>query len=261
MSTEPTTENTVYLKDGQEAKLIQKLADNKYLIAPVFEYDTYEDETYTEIGEEKVVTELFTKPPEPFFDAKILAAKNRLKETERKHRLLSLENAQISAQIRTLKQTHTDFKRLIINKEHLLTANRLTVIKDYTPVDLKKIHGWDSDQFRFCINFEFSIIKNEIRTRVTRLYEGESDYGVDIDSEIGILVDKSDEEIIAIIKNKASSTELSDWNLERIADIYLDAKLLSRKKNLLQAKNEEAIEEIKKEIELKKVELSLLQGE
>ena len=252
-------DNTVYLKDGQKAQLIEKITDNKYLIAPVFEYDAYEGEMYEDTGEEKIISELFTKPPEHLFDVKILAAKNILQETEQKHRKLSLENAQISAQIRTLKKTETDLKKLIINKEALMTANRLTVVENYNPVDLKKKEGWRSGQYGFKINFGFSITDEDISISTSRLYENSSDYGMSIDKEVGVLVDKTDDEITEVIKNKASKAKLTDWDLKRIQDIYLNDDLLKRKTELLQTENENEVEKLKNEIALKQTQLELMQ--
>ena len=246
----------IYLKDGRKAALIEKVG-SKYVVAPYYEYENCTGGAYEDTGEEILVNEVFKLPPRAIFNGKIAALKRQIKDLDGERDKLALEVSQLKGEVTELKGTKTNLSRLIINREELLKADRITAIKDFEAIDLNKKSGYHSNQYGFSLSIGFCITEGKLTYETSRLEEDGRGWGIYIDRDIGLLINKTDEEIKDVLRNKVANVTVTDADLiYNLADDLLTPELVARKAKLVAKESEEKAQKLRQEIEAKTKELN-----
>lgn len=158
---------------------------------------------------------------------------------------LTKQEGELINSISDLQKQKSQLEKGFIDLSSLRNANRITVFKKdrYSPVevDLKKKQDLK-------LSIEIKVVNGEMRTWVYNYYYDSSwGSGDIIDSKYGFLIDKTDEEILAIAQERSKTVNNDCW-LMQTDDKYLAPEMIEKKKKLIRAENETKIEKVKAEI-------------
>lgn len=239
---------TAYLRDGEIVELHETLDNGQFIIERMYTYSNYEGyEDVQPCGKREVVQEVFLSPPiEKKHDELI----NLIEKTEAKNKELLDIEMQTKAAKQELSRTEnfkTDLKNHIINRSELLKAKRLTVFSGYKEYDFQ---GGNKKNLRLTYSVELQ--RDKLNAWVCN-YDG--DYGPHgaVNDKYGILIDATDEEIIAIGKEIVrESKNITDVELKyQIPEKYLTEELKIRKHQLLKNVAKTELDKLEKEIKEK----------
>jgi len=244
----------VYLKNGQEAHLVEKINNNKFIVKPIHTAYYFVDDNNDEINdnecefedEERVVTEIFLKAPIEKLDAEYKTIKDKV--DKKNSELLSIQNKlmNLRTEYNEILKQKTSAENLIINKSEFYQAKRITIIDRYSPIDIKL-----NECTSFNISFKIQKSENKFSFYVKDYNSNyERNYSTD---QNGFLFDKTDEEIDELIRQKVIRDDSINngiyiHDLTRINDKYLTDKLLAKKNELLKAEKEKLLTEKEKSL-------------
>jgi|GEM_PF-2232604 len=244
--------NTVYLKNGQKAELVKEI-EGQYLINPYEYYQGYEGEDYEDLsGSLQLVDKVFKTAPIPVIDEEYKSTNEKIKLLRNTISEVSIELANAKRELELIKGTKTDVSKYIINRQEISNAKRITYFSDkgWMPQDWKPKSSWSTK-----ISATIKIRTGEENFWAYKLYDDydtSSDY---IDHKYGFLIDKTDEEIEQITKERITYYEsigidkLSMYNFSSVDDKYLSDALKEKKAIIIKEKAES--DRIKTEKEIK----------
>lgn len=240
-------ENYKYLEDGIAVEVVDETKDGKYVVAEVFECGIGDGEDYDtrlEVSENlRIVDKVYETPPENAYHRLVKLAKDelnkvRLQVSEQRGNLrkISLQKKALEEEIVKIKSKKTDWKRMIVDRSEIADAKRLTVVtQDFKILDLKK--GQFNAKQR--ISFEISAKEGKHWGMVL-------DWGTDswktkkINSEYGVMIDKTDEELRKILQKILQDTPvdgISPYDLLHTVPVGLLSKEMRIRRSEIVAKS------------------------
>lgn len=243
----------VYLKNGQEANLIKEI-DGQYLVDPYEYYQGYEGEDYSEAsGSLQIVDKVFKSPPLPVIDEEYQRLIDQIQKVRQESIVVQGELFQNKQELERVKKITTDASKYIINREEIKNAKRITYfgINNWLPSD------WQGKMSNYDLKIQAYITLSNGNEDFWeyKLYEDYNSSGYRVDSKYGFLLDKTDEEIDAITKERIANYEsvgltniLYENRLVDVDDKFLSDKLIAKKNNLITDKNEKDKLRTEKEI-------------
>lgn len=250
---------TVYLNDGQEAKLVRTIDENTFLVSPIMIFEDYDGNETEGFSADIVVSQVFEKPPLKKKSEDLLSIEKALDERRKDIATADKYLREARLELEAIKRQKTDLEKLIINKGELREAKRLTIFESgrYTPIHITK-NTTD-------VKFSFELAANNGKVRVWA-YKFEFDSWSSskyFDEKIGVLIDKTDEEILEIarvsVAENAESIKKYAHDLARIPDEYLTPELLELKTDNRITSELKQIEDTKAQIEKQQTLLRLLE--
>ncbi len=218
---------TIYLKNGTAAILHKELPDGEYLIEPIYQYDTQEGEYESGNGQKEVVKEIFDRAPVELIDAEYKAACEMRNNVENDLQELTSQKFKLQREIEQTQKTIVNNEKFIINKTELRNAKRLALFPkdDVMPMLLEK------DMWELKISFEMKIRENGERAWGYQIYHDRGYGGSSfLDTEYGILIDPTDEQIDDHIRLRLAKNTFSDREIDRTHDKYLSDEQIEGKR-------------------------------
>jgi hypothetical protein len=244
----------VYLKHGEEAKLIQEIG-NQYLVS-VLMYNEEGDEWYSD--QLILVDEVFNTAPMAKLEKQYAEMKQRMADLNKEMTPLHIERNQLKQEIIQLKSQKTDLSKYIINRSDIINATNCYVFVSGNPMPIH-LEKLKEGRMSFIINFLSNTI-NQIQ-----VYKGNSSSGDFIEEKYGILCDPTEEELKGItytrILDKRSYWMEHPQYLQHTPDEYLTPELIKVKNAYISKVNELAVVNIGKSIKQKELELNELKNQ
>ena len=250
---------TVYLNDGQEAKLVRKIDETTFIVSPVMVFEDYDGNETEGFSADFVVGQVFEKPPLKKKSDDLLSIEKALDERRKDIATADKSLREARLELEAIKRQKTDLEKLIINKGELREAKRLTIFSDggYTPIHISK----DINDVKFSLYI--SANDGKLTCWHYKLTFNNWSHSTNFDEKIGILIDKSDEEIHQIAENRvvenAEKIKKYPHTLNLIPDEYLTPELLEIKTTNRIASELKQIEDTKAQIEKQQTLLRLLE--
>lgn len=244
----------IYLKNGQEANLIKEI-DGQYLVDPYEYYQGHEGEEYNEpSGSLQIVDKVFKTAPLPVIDEEYKILTDKIQQARTESSKIQGEIYSAQKELDNIKKTTTDVSKYIINRKEISEAKRITYFseKGWMPVDWTPKSSWGTK-----ISASIKIRGGEETFWVYKLYDDYDTSSDNIDAKYGFLLDKTDEEIEQITKERISYYEgigvdkLSSYALCGVDDKYLSDTLKEKKSIIIKDKAES--DRIKTEKEIKEL--------
>lgn len=249
---------TVYLKNGQQANLIEKIG-NKFIVQRIMTYENYDYEGSAypcEVeGNEEVVNEIFDNPPKDKIDSQILELEAKKKIIESEIQELNTEKRKLSFEISQLGTTKINSEKFIINRSDILNAKTLALFPKNRILPI--LHDKEKKSLRglkVTLSVEISTGKqNAWGYQLYEDYNSSSDY---LCEKYGILINPTQEEIDEVIIKRLSEFEFDSRQIASVDDKYLSEKLLTIKSTYLEDKK--AKDKAQKESQIEKLKQELL---
>ncbi|MDD2284716.1 MAG: hypothetical protein PHU98_06395 [Mariniphaga sp.] len=212
-----------YLKNGAEVFYFGKYSESQHMVRSI-----YVDDCGDEWPDDNIilVSEVFDTPPKQKIDLEFLEASEMLSAAK-------MELSKINTQLQSVKKEKTDLNRLIINREDILKAKRITVFigDKLEPTDAKI----KTDNIR--LSFEVGISNGKVNVWHAKIYD-DCNYssGNFIDQKYGVMCDLTDEELLEITKKRILEIPKEKINVHHLItchDKYLNPELIKRKKELM----------------------------
>lgn len=262
-----TNKKQVYLENGQLADLISEIEGN-YLVAPHYYYEgawygDEQEESYSSAGHNMIFVEkIFDKPPVAHIEEEYQRIISLMKDENEKLSLLKGEHRKLEMEVNALKNQRTDLVNMIINRSELKGVKTLWAfpVGHFLP---KEYTAAPYDGFKF--SFSFETYKGEKGGWITSLDSDGGRYTSSdtIDSKFGLLINKTEEEIREITKERIAlypSEHFKQYgrhrDLEKVDDYFLTPQLIAIKKQQIEdrkneekAKKEKEVEELKQKLE------------
>lgn len=223
---------TVFLKCGQECKLIKKM-DGGFLVEPFWMYQEISDcgDWRADVGEPKFVTKIFKSAPKKKLEAKFLELTEKVQEANKVLGEVNKDLQNKRFDLENTKRQTTDLEKLFINKAEFRDAKRITIFgrNDYNPTDvaLKSLSS-------FRLTMETTFDKDNSERWWVQKFEGEH-WGYTNAVDV-ILFDKTDEEILEFAKERVrlniTDYDKQGYSLLSIDDLYLSPEALKFKRGL-----------------------------
>lgn len=240
---------TIFLKDGTQANLIAK-TDKGYIVDPLEIYRDYESkEEYQEpSGNVKLVDKIYEVAPVAVIQEEYKAILEKVTEqekflAEKRHELRDVQN-----EIDRLSRTKTDLQKMIINREELKKAKRLTVwVKSSIAPRIMDIKN------SLKLNISYSITQWEVEEKCwaysawSHNDDRWSSYSEYFDEKYGVKADLTDEEILFITHERQRKTNFESYEIGRTHDKWLTPEniiikgeyiLKEKERNLVSAEKE-----------------------
>lgn len=208
---------TIYLKSGQQAVLIEKTKTGKYLVDPIKIYNSFgeEDDFFEEqSGQIIAVDEIFEKPPLDKISKEYKDIQNKIKDAEKTLRDVLREKADAVAEKRKIELELTSMKHWRIDRKQFRECKRFAffVKNSIMPVVIGgKKNLFNARDFR--ILFSVDMLDGKVSEWVSSV-----DYKYDswsyahqhkIDEDYDFMFDPTDEELIEITKKRSDTLDLS----------------------------------------------------
>lgn len=249
---------TVYLKNGQQANLIEQIGD-RFVVQRIMTYENYDYEGSAypcEIeGNEEVVSEIFENPPKHKINAEIISLEEKKKNIESEINALKNEKSKLNIEVANATRTKIDSERFIINRSDLLKADTLALFEKNRIMPM--IKEKDVKSFRgLKVILEIEVSTGKERCWGYKLYEDYNSSGDFLCEKYGILINPTQEEIDVVIKKRLVEFEWEDRQLCNVDDKYLSERQIEvkniyleneKQKSLVQKRNQ--IESLKKQLE------------
>lgn len=255
-------EKIAYLKNGQKVTVVKEV-DGVFKVHPWMQYSHWDhngDEVnYEEVSDQLMfVEEIFSKPPTEVIDAKIVALKEKCLAKQREVEEISMRLSAAKNELLNIQKQTTDLKKFIINRSDILKAKRITVFRknEIQPYDLKN-SGRLAD---FRLNVDMRILDGTIQTWHYKYYYDSWGASEILDEKIGFLLDKTDDEILAIARERAK-TFTSEYQIRTCPVEYLSEEQMNKRAELEAAAREKAITDKKQALAKLAAELSKLEVE
>ena len=219
-----------YLSNGQSC-YVQEQIGSKYIVRKIFEVDG--DYGIEEVeGDEVVVDKVFDKPPVEKIDAEIKELQkiksdtlSEISELENRKRTLKREVDQIT-------QTQISEQKFIVNRNDLLKAKSIVLF----PKDsIMPMHRDVSNIYRseYKIYLQVSVGDGEVQSWGYKIEAGREGISHWLCPKNGLLIDPTQEEVDAVIMERAKSGTFPDYVIKNTPDNYLTSEQLERKTNML----------------------------
>lgn len=231
----------IYLKNCQEANLIKEI-DGQYLVDPYEYYQDYDGEDYNEpSGSLQIVDKVFKTPPLPVIDEEYRKLTEKINNTREESNKLERELYSAKHELSKVQGAITDASKYIINRKEISSAKRITFFSEegWMPTDWTPKSSWGTK-----ISATISIRTGEEVFWTYKLYEDYDSSSDNIDKKYGFLLDKTDEEIEQITKDRISYYEsvgidkLSSYTFSGVDDKYLSESLIEKKNIIIKEKAE-----------------------
>lgn len=223
----------IFLKDGRIADLVAK-TEKGYIVDPHRIYHDYETkEEYTEAsGRVEVVDEVFESSPRDLIEAEYQQVLAKVEEKELVLEEKSKELRTVEYELKQIQKQKTDAAKMIINREELTKAKRLTIwIRDQIEPKIMDV----KNPLKLTISYNVSQWdKTEENCWFYACYTDHwSSYGEYYDPIYGIKADLSDEEILQITHERQSSVKFEPHSITCTADKWLTPENLQKKAEIL----------------------------
>ena len=247
----------MYLLNGQMVEVVSPVG-NKFLVAEIYDCDLGGEpynEPRADLEHPYLVSAVFETPPKHKYDEQIKMAMETVEELNKTIRTQKDE-------LYSLKHQKTDLSRLIFNKGEWKNAKTIHYFPDgeIHPVEMSK-----ESQENPKIMFEMSMFEGETRCWGYKLDKGYySSYSNYIDGEYGLLIDKSEDELLAICharqtkKGLSGQNRFNDYTLRGCNDKWLTPEFLKAKEIEVAKKRKTDIDEITNRIASEQAKLNAL---
>lgn len=249
-----------YLKDGQEVRLIETLGEKRFLVEGLVTFYHWEGEEETDwSGEERIVSEIFEKPPIEKVNEEYLSTLDKIQNKNEELKNITIELHQSKNEIRKMQEEKEGINKLVIDRSRLLTAKRITMFtKDgIIPIDMNEKSKKDLK-----ISIELRVMNGEERRWGAKVYPDNCyDSGNYIDPEYDFMYDLSDEEILEAAKDRASKKPIDYFSKYRLINAdnkYLTSELTQIKNDYILSEEKKQKEKLSSEIEAAKNKLAEL---
>jgi len=254
---------TVYLKNGQQANLIEQIGE-RFVIQRIMSYENYDYEGNAypcEVeGADEVVNEIFDNPPKDKIDSKILELEEKKKNVEAEILELQADKRKLSLEISQLGTTKINSEKFIVNRTDILNAKTLALFPKNKILPI--IHDKEKRSFRgLKVTLSVEISTGKQNAWGYQLYEdwdSSSDY---LCEKYGILINPTQEEIDEVIVKRLSEFEFDSRQISYVDDKYLSDKHLGIKKAYLENEKAKKIADNKSQIANLKKQLEKLETE
>lgn len=204
----------VYLKNGQQAYLVEKTASGKFVVEPIIEATDSEGNEYDYTNPPTIVDEIFKVAPVEKIDAEI---KSKQAQSAELTKTMQGVNAELSAARNELHRAKTELTNIAksrIDLSQFRTCKSFAFfVKDMvTPVvigDMKKLYSGRKFKLSFYVDMHdgkttkwVSSIQHEHES-----WSAGSDHK--IDEEYGFMFDMTEEDLIKIAKERSEKIDLS----------------------------------------------------
>jgi hypothetical protein len=213
-------------------------------------YNDNEEKYETELsGNMKIVDEIFSRAPLAEIDTALAAAKEKCDAVVKDYKDNLNKKNLLDKEIVNLENTKTDLGNGIINLTELKNAKSIAFfdVDDYSP---KIMNEKEEKAFKLYLTV-VDHGKKPSKMFYYQLYCDNWSSSMKVDGDYGLLIDKSDEEIIKITQSridKMISKGLSVYNLLKIDDKYLSDAMLKKKVDIKINDRSERINKLNKEI-------------
>lgn len=249
--------NRIYLKNGCEAILHEKLSENRFVIEKITEF-VYENETYHEpCGVQEIVSEIFTSPPIDAINSVIKTLEEQKKSIRKEVQELTTQKHSLRNELYNLNEEKKRFSNWIIDLRQWRNAKNIVI---FSPNDIAPHILSYNGKGEENIN---SIVL-EIRLDGSRLGKwysyggGTSHY---IDEKHDIYFDLSEDEIVKITNERSEKIDLSlikGYKSNNIPEKYQTLKVKNWLKERQQKRNSERVKYLQGEINKHQLELATL---
>jgi len=254
---------TVYLKNGQQANLIEEIG-NRFVVQRIMTYENYDHEggAYPcEVeGNEEVVNEIFDNPPKDKIDSQILELEAKKKIIESEIQYLQTDKRKLSFEISQLGTTKVNSEKFIINRSDILNAKTLALFPKNRVLPI--LHDKEKKSLRglkVTLSVEISTGKqNAWGYQLYENYDSSSDY---LCEKYGILINPTQEEIDEVIIKRLSEFEFDSRQISYVDDKYLSDKHIGIKKAYLENEKAKKIADNRSQIARLKEQLERLETE
>lgn len=251
---------TVYLKNGQQANLIEKIGE-RFVIQRIMTYENYDYEGNSypcEVeSDEEVVSEIFDNPPKQKIDSEILELESKKKTIAEEIKTLQNDRSKLTLEINSIQRTKIDNEKFIINRSELLKAKEVAYFTEKGIIPVVK----DKNLRGIKISLTISISDGEERAWGYKIYDSESDsYGDYLDKKYGVIINPTSEQLDEIIIKRLSENRFEDRQISYVDDKYLSEKQIEIKKTYLDNQKQTELTRKRNEIEKLKEQLDRLEN-
>ncbi len=251
----------VFLKNGQEATLVEKLSENKYLVDPhVIWCDEYGNTSTDPTGDLKVVNEVYSKAPVDAIDKEYATTLEKVSKVKTELSEATTELRALRLKIKQQQEIESDFENWIINLSEYKKAENLVFFSEGKHI-MPEIISKEMKNKGLTLTFRVNCFDGSMDRRVKNIdCEGYSAGYTSrkLDPYFGIKINLSKDEIESLISERIDSLNAEDFSkyeIERIPERYLNESFKTRlnllrmeEKQQLLKKKQEQINKIKEEI-------------
>jgi len=223
------------------------------MVEPViirFEYgqneDGYHDIPIETSGQMVVVDKVYSKPPIEKLNERYQELVANIDLSEKALRVALEEKSKAFREMEAAKKQATDLSKFIVNRKEILTAERITIFKEgeIQPEDFVK----KSDR-AIRLSFTMEVYGGKIDAWHYKMWnEDQWSSGDYFDISVGLLINKSDEEIREIALARQSKA-FNDYAISRCNDQFLTPANVEKKKAIVERDRSSKIIQAKADLE------------
>ena len=218
-----------YLANGQECFLKEKLSDNKFIVNRIF----FEDDIEFSDDLDIVVDAVYVNAPTEVYDAKIVEIQNHIDKLQYDLIELLAKKTALQYEIGKIQLTNLAEKSFIVNRTEILNSKRLILFLKDKPMPIILDDTKTFKTLRIVLDLEVST-GYETKYHIY-LHDANNDYDV-LCEKYGLQVDKTDDEIDALIRKRLIQLTFSIHLIIEVDDKYLAPFLLDKKYKHLEYK-------------------------
>jgi hypothetical protein len=236
----------MYLENGTEVKVIEKISDTHALVKVTITERDFEGNWEEFYSDEVVYKRVYKTPPtvkvKENIAALLLKEKELLSTTSTLQDSIRKQSIELSNMNQKLVKIHnqtTDVNKMIYNRSQFKNTKRIVVWSDKVILPIimegeklsKALHG-------FKIAIEYNIFNGEERVWTSKLYHKDSSWtsSTYFDQQYGIEFETTDEELEVKIKERVAFYPIDHFGEYQIKDAdpkYLTPELIEKKLTLM----------------------------
>lgn len=253
---------TVYLKNGQQANLIEQIGE-RFVVQRIMTYENYDYEGNSYPCEvesnEEVVREIFENPPKQKIDSEIIELESKKKTIQEDIKTLQNDRSKLTLEINSIQRTKIDHEKFIINRSDLLNAKTVALFTERSVMPI--VRDKENKSMRgLKITLEISIADGKERAWGYRLYEDYESSSDFLCPKYGILINPTQEELDEIISKRLREIKFDDRQISYVDDKYLSEKQIETKKTYLECQKQNDLTRKRNEIQRLKEQLDKLEN-
>lgn len=253
----------VYLKNGQQAYLVESTSTGKFVVEPIFEYTDHEGNTFDDTGAQTIVDAIFKTKPVEKIDEDI---KNKQSQYDAVHKELRENISELAKTRNELHRAKTELTnlskwKLDFSQYRNCKSFAFFVLDRVEPVFINNVPKYS--QSRFKLHLSVDMWNGEIARFVTAIdayNEGLRDWNnYVIDEEYGFFFDTPHDELVRIAKERSENMNLDKLHYTqksgKIPEIYRTPRIEAHIQECEQKEIQNRIARLQEEIAKKNQEL------
>jgi hypothetical protein len=217
--------NDYYLKSSEKVYLVEKLADDRFLVEKYMLFVNYDGDTYEDLSGQQIVVNKIFKTVQPIYDLDIEFKKEKLAELDGKINEKRKEFNEVRKDLAVIEKKRTDLSKLIIDRSKFITSKEIVVFTKDRVMPTRR----NGSARGLKMTIEINLITGEERRWVYKIYDDSQSSSEYVDRYSDILFDPSEEEVIEIIRSRAKSGNFTPYQISQLDDSYLDDEQINVK--------------------------------